>query len=166
MNTKITYRYRDASNNKAEGAAVLRGTADSAVLISFIESLAPSGDPGIMGFFVPGQIGLPDLQDRFSAQTRAILQHLVDQEPVTTHAEVIDAAFSETGTDASWYPDDGPWHEVLEITSTPEMPTLQVTFAELTEVVGATSWDPDYRPTFDPETIAPPPKTVNHGLSW
>ena len=56
MNTRISYLYRDASNYKAHHDVVVRGE----ITFAEIESSLESGQ-----FFIPSQVGLPDLQAQF-----------------------------------------------------------------------------------------------------
>lgn len=53
MNTRISYLYRDASNYKAHHDVVVHGE----ITFAQIESALESGQ-----FFIPSQVGLPDLQ--------------------------------------------------------------------------------------------------------
>lgn len=58
-NTLIEYMYRDASNYKKTNVAVLKGRI-SLGQIGLIESSLNDGE-----FFIPGQVGLQDLQGEF-----------------------------------------------------------------------------------------------------
>ena len=60
MNTLIHYLYRDASNYKAHHEIIVRGEITFADLTPFLES----GE-----FFIPSQIGLPDLQAQLGQPT-------------------------------------------------------------------------------------------------
>ena len=60
MNTCIHYLYRDASNYKAHHEIIVRG------VITFAE-IAPCLDSG--EFFIPSQVGLPDLQSQLGKPT-------------------------------------------------------------------------------------------------
>ena len=53
MNTKITYLYRDACNYKTWGEEVIRGTLTQKQLTPYLIDSE---------FFIPHDIGLPDLQ--------------------------------------------------------------------------------------------------------
>jgi len=59
MNTLLEYLYRDASNYKQHGSAVLRGN----ISLDSIRHLLIDGE-----YFIPSQIGLPDLQYKFKEQ--------------------------------------------------------------------------------------------------
>jgi hypothetical protein len=56
MNTRIEYLYRDAGNYKQFGSVVLRG-AITPQEIGTIKAGLESGE-----YFIPNQVGLPDLQ--------------------------------------------------------------------------------------------------------
>lgn len=59
-NTLIEYLYRDRSNNKARGLFVLAGALSEQDVRSVLSRRGPDGG------FIPSQIGMPDLQDRFA----------------------------------------------------------------------------------------------------
>ena len=59
MNTRITYLYRDASNYKQGGDVVVNGR----VTLSDLEPLLYFGE-----LFIPGDVGLPELQANFETQ--------------------------------------------------------------------------------------------------
>ena len=59
MNTLLEYLYRDASNYKQHGSAVIAG----ALSLKEIRHLLIDG-----GYFIPSQAGLPDLQHKFKEQ--------------------------------------------------------------------------------------------------
>lgn len=59
MNTLLEYLYRDASNYKQYGSVVLQ----AALSLKDIRHLLIHGE-----YFVPSQVGLPDLQHKFREQ--------------------------------------------------------------------------------------------------
>lgn len=59
MNTRITYLYRDGSNYKQSESVVIQGE------LTFAE-VEPYLDEG--EYFIPGQVGLEDLQHRFGGK--------------------------------------------------------------------------------------------------
>jgi len=59
MNTLLEYLYRDASNYKQHGSVVLQGTISP----KDIRPLLIDGE-----YFIPSQVGLPDLQHKFRDQ--------------------------------------------------------------------------------------------------
>lgn len=62
-NTRFTYLYRDASNWKQAGSAVFAG----AITAEERETVRAGLDEG--QYFIPPQVGLPDLQALFGAWT-------------------------------------------------------------------------------------------------
>jgi len=58
-NTRIGYRYADASNYKVFGVAILEGRASDDQIRQMLDTLE-DGE-----FFIPGQVGLRDLQADF-----------------------------------------------------------------------------------------------------
>jgi len=59
MNTLLEYLYRDASNYKQFGSVVLQGS----ISVKDIRPLLIDGE-----YFIPSQVGLPDLQHKFKEQ--------------------------------------------------------------------------------------------------
>lgn len=120
MNTKIRYMYRDGSNFKASHALVLAGTLTP----EQIREAMTAGNGGVHDEpqFIPGQIGLPDLQDAFSGPSM----------------------WSEDR--------DHPWHTLLDVEMVDqapdggELPTAPEFHASLM----STEWDEDYRPASFP----------------
>lgn len=111
-NTLLFYEYRDGANYAVTSAAILAGEISEADEARLRAGL----DEG--GMFIPGQIGLPDLQDSF-----------------VTPSEWSDKY-------------DHPWHRMLDITVTDYEPTLPVSLAEIIEKIESVTWDNDYRPPF------------------
>ena len=60
MNTLIHYLYRDANNYKAHHEIIVRGAVTFADVTPFLDS----GE-----FFIPSQVGLPDLQSKLGQPT-------------------------------------------------------------------------------------------------
>ncbi len=124
INTRLSYMYRDADNYKVGGEAVFQGRFRLGEdLLPLLMSLARSeGAPSL----IPGQVGLPDLQDSFQ------------------------------GCESRWDPErDHPWHEVTGIEpvlaeSTP--PTQDRSVFEFSRDVIRVGlgggWDESYRPPF------------------
>lgn len=113
-NTEISYQYRDSSNFKADGSVVFAGTpapGETEALISCMNEEAR---------FVPGQVGLPDLQDSFAGPSW----------------------WDPEG--------DGIWHEVTAVRATGAVPTDPRTFSHFVDQVARhvmeQGWDEDYRP--------------------
>jgi hypothetical protein len=93
MNTRIEYLYRDADNYKQFGSVVLRGEITSQER----ERIKASLDSG--EYFIPSQVGLPDLQPKmisFPDRDADHVWHELDvesdisftTEPPTAHLDV------------------------------------------------------------------------------
>ena len=118
MNTRIDYLYRDGSNYKAAGHAVLTGAADAgqiAAIMALMDCDFGSGPAS----FIPGQVGLEDLQGCFATATG---QSVWDDEV------------------------DHPWHEVTGIETTDQPATVPMGVVEFLDRLRTVTWDPDYRP--------------------
>lgn len=117
-NTRITYQYRDGGNNKVFSYVVLAGDICESGLDMMRERAALDMDASTeFGDFIPGQIGLPDLQDSFvgGAEWDAELDH--------------------------------PFHEILNIEPTTETPCGHSIDAEgFAHFVSTTVWDHDFIP--------------------
>ena len=113
-NTRIVYQYRDADNYKAIHSVILPGTLDAA------ETNAIRANLDEYEFFIPGQVGLPDLQDSFQ------------------------------NCASYWHPEkDHPWHELLRIeTTTSPASVTDTTARDFAARFAATAWDSDYLPPF------------------
>lgn len=65
-NTALSYLYRDADNFKQSKVVILEGELAEGMLERIISSAKDDGDQsGNPGYFIPGQVGLPDLQNQF-----------------------------------------------------------------------------------------------------
>jgi hypothetical protein len=118
-NTALSYLYRDGSNYKTANAVVFSGAASEEYLARLRRGLQPDG--GDLGSFVPGQVGLKDLQDSFH------------------------------GCESEWDPDrDHPFHEVTRVEVVDAAPTDARSIAEFAREVErmAAEWDPGYLPPF------------------
>ena len=92
-NTCFHYLYRDAANYKQHADVVVRGRVGFEDLKPFLES----GE-----WFIPGDVGLPDLQHNFALQGCAL--------PTA---------------------DDHVWHELVSCEPADASPTMDMTAAEL-----------------------------------
>lgn len=119
-NTRISYMYRDASNYKAKRSLVFFGRLNSRdVKMLFAYSQIEDVD----AFFIPGQIGLPDLQDSFE------------------------------GVQSAWDPDeDHPYHVItdIELVDHDEDEGLDINaFLEsFVSVAAGGGWNDAYKPYF------------------
>lgn len=119
MNTRIDYLYRDGSNFKTVSAIVLAGDFTPAMVAQIRASL----DEG--KFFIPGQVGLPDLQNRFSPAL---------WDPDRDHP------FHELG-------------EIVQTDCDPSLDMTVEDFAGLM-AAAADDWDHGYLPPFHDEMLA------------
>lgn len=114
--TVVSYMYRDASNYKTSSKIVLAGRITVDDERRYRSNLVDGGD------FIPGQIGLSDLQDSFF------------------------------GCDSYWDPDlDHPYHELTGIEPSEARPTVAMSAAEFVHLLATTSWDDTYLPPFHHE---------------
>jgi hypothetical protein len=113
FNLRIEYCYRLSLTHKIKCRIILAGPVGSHEVAVIKDRL----EDGV--YFVPGQVGLPDLQCRFDE------------------------------TDARWDPRiDHPWHELEKINLTVKKPDqeLGVTGPALVDAFGAVRWDDAYTP--------------------
>ena len=122
MNTRISYQYRDGANNKTGMEVILAGAPDADLMQSIIAAMDCDGGGGVPSF-IPGQVGLPDLQNNFQGDTQW-----------------------DEGI-------DHPWHELIDIWRTRAEPTVGMTMAELASKMQAVTWDPGYLPPFHDEMV-------------
>ena len=126
----VCYQYRDADNYKvARGVCFRGGPFGSGTLQSMLFAMdRPFGPP----MFIPGLVGLDDLQDSFE------------------------------GGESQWDPErDSPWHEFLSIESIPVGRGQNYADGDFTEFVERvqmqgliSGWDESYRPSFYPVMAA------------
>ena len=67
--TKIEYEYRDGANYKAHGSAVLAGAATADQVDAILNGLDDEGG------FIPGQVGLSDLQTTLAGGWKDEVDH-------------------------------------------------------------------------------------------
>lgn len=128
MNTTLRYLYRDGDNYKISSSETFVGVLDEAMTQAFRAHLDLEGG-GDIGSFIPGQVGLADLQDKFLGPTA--------WDPERDH----------------------PWHEVLAIEKTDQPATTSITVAEFLEQVLSTRWNAEWLPAFareEPDAQAEP----------
>lgn len=118
-NVLVEYMYRCASNYKTHGEAVIAGPVPNAGMLALLHHAADHEDNH---FIIPGQIGLPDLQNNFN------------------------------DGQAQWDDErDHIWHELHDISLTDQEPTVEITWPALQEklvdfIVGKDRWDESYLP--------------------
>jgi len=101
-NTKIHYCYRDGANYKQAHQVTLAGHISH-------DDLTPHLDDNL--FFIPGQVGLEDLQVRFRV-------------------------YGPCPND-----DDHPWHELTRIEPTDDEPDQTITATDLVQAFQRVTWD-------------------------
>lgn len=112
-NTVIDYGYRDGANYKTAGQAVLAGRISPSDAAALCRNLY-DGEA-----FIPGQVGLQDLQDSFS------------------------------GCESEWNPDfDHPYHELFKIKYSGATPTHSLSADEFARQMMSATWDDEYKPPF------------------
>jgi len=107
-NTRIRYLYRDASNYKQSDSVIFSG----AITAEECETLIAHFDE--YGGFIPGQVGMPDLQDRMTGGWDEDLDHPFHEitgieltlSPADTSMTAADLADRFSGI--SWDPEHRP----------------------------------------------------------
>ncbi len=119
----LSYRYRDGSNNKATCNLLLSDAPQYSLKKVLLAMPTHDG----MRRFIPGSVGLADLQDSFGAESR--------WDPEGDH----------------------PWHELVDIKAVTGRAGLEVdgSFEDFEEAVFRAAfvdgWDEAYKPSFYPE---------------
>ncbi|MFX4299985.1 hypothetical protein [Pseudosulfitobacter pseudonitzschiae] len=161
-NTKLTYMYRDASNNKSMRQVVFSGRLAADHKQSLIASMIP-GENDEVANFIPGLVGLPDLQDKFYDQQITLINAMMEhasKDPVkrsdVDHKILGD--FQALADDMAavkpiWWPDDTTGHEILEIADTERETTDARSIQAFAAVVAVVDWDQDYLPPFHAEML-------------
>lgn len=164
-NTAFFYLYRDGDNYKVAGKAVFSGPC-SLDLRDRISRAAAEGGEDDYGSFIPGQVGLKDLQDQFYKAEIRVINAMISAaetkgEPVRLALDQADiASWKALRTDMEktrpqWNPEkDHPFHEITDICLTEDPPTDPRSIEEFAAVMEKTVWDPDYLPPFHAEMIA------------
>ncbi|MFG6572021.1 hypothetical protein ACGYLO_10490 [Sulfitobacter sp. 1A13353] len=161
-NTVIEYRYQDGSNNKAFKEEIFAGPVDEASSARITAALVPSDDPDEIGNFVPGQVGLQDLQNAFYERHMLLAKAMgsdnlpQDADPAARAAAERFDALRDSMSEVKpiWWPDDHPLHTIVRVEGTDKTPTVEKTIAEFIEELEATEWDGSYTPPFYDEMIA------------
>lgn len=153
-NTAIKYKYRDASNNKVAATVIFAGRLSTAQTEAFLASLSQDGSNG-EGDFIPGQVGLKDLQNSFHDMPKAMLQSALENETHPPQIERLEAGLADIDENpCRWDPDgDHVWHELDEIDFTDADPTDARTMEAFAAEVAAVEWDPSYEPPFYDEMV-------------
>ena len=162
-NTKITYLYRDGSNYKVDASVIFAGAITLGDRDRLLQGMLPSQDEDLWGTIILGQVGLPDLQNRFGQKEAAMIEALLapSEGPVTNHIDTEERDRYETlledlrSRKPQWRDtDDHVYHEVTDIHLTEEAPTDPRTILEFIDEVSRVSWDETWRPSFYEEMVA------------
>lgn len=165
QNTAFFYLYRDGDNYKVAGKAVFSGPC-SLELRDRISRAAENGGEDDYGQFIPGQVGLPDLQNQFyKAEIQVIDAMLSAAEQTESPARLaISGEDVESWkalrkdmaeTRPQWNPNrDHPFHEITEFSLTKDAPTDPRSIEEFAADMERTVWDPEYLPPFHAEMLA------------
>lgn len=160
-NTSFIYRYRDGGNNKVSHRVVFAGAITLGMRDELLGGLIKPDDPDEWGDFIPGQVGLKDLQASFNEQSVEILEKVLEEAAGPVQAEVpekdrerYEALLAERrAATPKWTGEDHPIHEVVDISLTESAPTEHSTIAEFIDEVMTVRWDPGYLPSFHAEMV-------------
>lgn len=107
VNTKITYLYRDADNYKQFGTAIFKGAMTSQQLETILAHLDEDGG------FIPGQVGMRDLQEMMATGWDNDLDHpfheitsikLTEQPADNVSIDELARLFAEVSWDQDYHP--------------------------------------------------------------
>lgn len=150
-NTRFLYQYRDTANYKTIHEIIFAGAITEAECRSLTENLDPC-DGDALGDFIPGQIGLKDLQASFYEHPVKVAEFLSNAGGTESEG-VADLLRSMRKTKPLWWPDDGPFHELLMIDHVSQDPTDPRPVSEIAKIISNAKWDGDYRPPFHAEMV-------------
>ena len=161
-NTEIRYLYRDGSNYKVDHQVIFKGAITLEGRDRLLGGLLPPDDPDEWGDLIPGQVGLPDLQNRFHVREIAALEALLaPQEGPARHQigpterDRLETLLTDLrGTKPQWREgDDHIYHVITDIGLTESPPTDPRTIDAFIEEVVRTEWDHAWRPAFYEEMV-------------
>lgn len=162
-NTKITYLYRDGSNYKVDASVIFAGAITLGDRDRLLGGMMTPADEDLWGVIIPGQIGLPDLQNRFGEKEVAMLEALLapQEGPVRPVIDPAERERYETllaemrARKPEWREyDDHVFHEVTDITLTEGASTDPRSILEFIAEVERVEWDENWRPSFHEEMVA------------
>lgn len=154
-NTKLVYQYRDGDNYKVARSVVFEG-AITLEMRDKLQNAMLEGDGavsdayGVDGFFIPGQVGLPDLQDQFYSQELAVLDAILSEEPGPEgdqRAHLQDLRDQMAATKPLWSPtSDHIYHTIEEISLTDQPATETKSIEDFVDDFCDTGWNHEYLP--------------------
>lgn len=155
-NTSLAYMYRDADNFKQSKVVILAGEITDSMLSRIKAALGTNVDQAEeLGSFIPGQVGLPDLQNQFSeneiTMIDVLLSAMTDDERQNFEAMIDRNAFEKP----QWNNErDHIWHEMLSLDLVDHMPTVEMRIEDFVSALEAVTWDENYKPPFYEEMCA------------
>ncbi|WP_264772600.1 hypothetical protein [Defluviimonas salinarum] len=162
-NTGIEYLYCDGDNYKVRRRVVFAG----AITLEGHDRIAMAaigGDADDRLEFIPGQVGLPDLQKSFYVREIEVIDAILASDEAAPVVNRIDTAERQryadlragmAATRPRWDPDkDHPVHLIDDIGLTEEVPTDPRDIATFIREMEAVSWDLGYLPPFHAEMEA------------
>lgn len=166
-NLKLAYTYRDGDGCSASKEVVMRGLFRQQSVNAFLTTCENS--TGMLRF-IPGVVGLPDLQDQLQSKMWS---------PAHAHADAkltpSAAAEDEPLESGIWNPArTQPWHEITSLMATDEEPNVEgeaeylADFARtMCNVFLTTGWPSDYKPPYYGEMIQAYAESIAKGpLNW
>lgn len=140
--TRLEYMYRDGSNFKVHRTVVFSGAPTEDLKARL---LAACGHDGFDPEFIPGLVGLRDLQKSFLEKPIMIARAL-GQEKFLAELEA---------SKPRWDPErDHIYHTIEDVSVTSEDATDPRSFEEFVEDCEAAEWDETYKPPFYEEMLA------------
>lgn len=157
-NTLFTYMYRDGDNYKQINAVVFAGEANENLRQRIMAAASPSFfsiDEPTDNLFIPGLVGLPDLQNRFGSTEAKLLDAMAPDMTDAMKATLeglVDRARLEK---PQWNDErDHIWHEIIGIEPVEAEPTVEISIEAFTAAMESATWSESYRPPFYDEMAA------------
>lgn len=154
-NTKFVYMYRDGDNYKVTHSVIFPG-AISLDMRDQIQRNMIDGPEGTLdaysldGFFIPGIVGLMDLQDQFHVKELDVLNAILDDEegPKGPDRERFEELRDQMAATKPMWSDqsDHIYHTIEEISLTDAHPTDLRDIADFVKEMADASWNPEYLP--------------------
>lgn len=154
MNTRFLYRYRDASNNKTICEVIFDGMISQEECHEISEKLITTSDGDILGQFIPGQVGLKDLQNAFYDTPIDMGEKIIAcGDEIQNKEEMSDLLADMRATKPIWWPDDDIYHDLLMIDHVERAPTDGRPLPDFIRQFSETDWNDQYLPPFYEEMI-------------
>lgn len=157
-NTLFTYMYRDGDNFKQINAVVFAGEANEDLRQRIMAAATPSFfsiDEPTDNLFIPGLVGLPDLQNRFGTTEAKILDAMAPDMTDAMRATVKDLVDRTRLEKPQWNDErDHIWHEIIGIEPVEAEPTVETSIEAFAAAMEGATWSESYRPPFYDEMVA------------